>query len=76
MTDELANQIASNIAQIREDIASMKGSLDNLAGPYGRVTQIESWRKEHEERHWVQGAIIIPASVAITAMLRRMGINI
>ena len=70
---EYNNQMFATLNAISGDIGEIKGTLEALAGPQGRVTAIEDAQKSAEIRGWVQTAIIIPLVGALHLGAKRLG---
>lgn len=58
--------------QMAEDIGYIKGMLEGLCGPEGRVTKIE----QAQTRHWWLTVAIGPALALAHQFLRKVGVNV
>ena len=58
--------------QMAEDIGYIKGKLDSLCGPEGRVTQIE----KSQTRQWWFSAVVAPFLVIAHAVARKLGVTV
>jgi len=58
--------------QMAQDIGYIKGMLEGLCGPEGRVTKIEA----AQARHWWLTVAIGPALAILHQVLRKVGVNV
>lgn len=60
--------------QMADDIGQIKGMLEGLAGPYGRVTKIEQGLERAENRQWLHSAVVVPIVGAAHVLLHKLGL--
>jgi hypothetical protein len=58
--------------QMASDIGYMKGLLEGLAGPEGRVTKLE---KQHERQWWVT-YVVTPCLILASHVAQKFGVKI
>jgi hypothetical protein len=59
--------------QMSQDIGEIKGMLEGLAGPYGRVTALEESAKTADNRFWLQTVVIVPLLSVFHLVARKLG---
>lgn len=68
------SEMFTTLNNISRDIGEIKGSLDALSGPRGRVTMIEKGLDRAETRTWVHTAIVLPLVGAAHVIAHRLGL--
>lgn len=58
--------------QMATDIGYMKGLLEGLAGPEGRVTKLEN---QHERQFWVS-YVVTPVLILASHIARSFGVKV
>ena len=58
--------------QLISDVAYIKATLDNLAGPKGRISKLE----DDATRHWWLTVAVAPFLAAIHGILRKVGLDV
>jgi hypothetical protein len=68
------NQMFDTLNAISGDIGQIKGALEALSGPQGRITSLEEDLKTLDRRGWIQTAVIIPVVTALHLTARKLGL--
>jgi len=67
------SEMFTTLTTISENIGHIKGTLEGLAGPTGRVTALEEAQDRAETRSWIQTAIVIPMVGALHIGAKKLG---
>lgn len=66
------NEVVTLLLNIQKDVSETKQAVEDLAGPQGRITQLE----KAQERQWWITAAVVPFLGIAHAIARKFGVNV
>lgn len=60
--------------QMAQDIGEIKGLLESLAGPQGRVTALEDDAKWQDTKQWLHSCVVLPVVGVAHVIAHKIGL--
>lgn len=62
------------LSRLASDVGYIKGKVEDLSGPEGRVTALEKEQKDARNRQWWHSSVVLPLSLAGHAVMKHFGL--